>query len=53
MKIDEIVEDFFNNLVVQNHFFSKKHNQPIFLVGEKHLYEALMEAIQQAKYEAL
>ena len=43
---EKIIEDFFNNLQIKNHYYSIQAKQPIFLVGEKELYEAIKKALE-------
>lgn len=46
--LDNLVEEFFNQLVIQHQYYSVQSKQPILLVGEKDLYKAIKEAIEKA-----
>ena len=49
MNEDKIIEEFFKILKVQNQYYSVSLKQPVLLIGEKHLYKAIKEAIQNSK----
>lgn len=41
-----VIEDFFNNLQVKSQYYSIQAKQPVFLIGEKELYEAIKKALE-------
>jgi len=46
--LDNVIEEFFNQLVIQHQYYSVQSKQPILLIGEKDLYKAIKEAIGKA-----
>lgn len=44
---NKIIEDFFENLKVENQYYSKQLRQPVLLIGEKNLYKSVKEAIEK------
>lgn len=43
---EKIIEDFFNNLKLENQYYSRQLKQPVFLIGEKNLYDAIKLALE-------
>jgi hypothetical protein len=43
---EKIINDFFKNLDIENQFYSKRLGQPVFLIGEDKLYNAIEKAIK-------
>lgn len=44
--MEKIIEDFFKNLKIENKYYSLQLKQPVFLVGEKYLYEAVKKIVR-------
>ncbi len=42
----QLIEEFFKNLEIENQYYSVKLKQPVFLIGEKKLYDALKKAAE-------
>jgi len=40
------IDEFFRNLKVQHRYYSIQQKQPILLIGEKDLYEAIKKALE-------
>ena len=45
---DKIIDEFFDKLKIENQYYSVQLGQPVFLIGEKSLFIALMEMIEKA-----
>ena len=45
-KLNEVVEKFFEKLPIKNHYYSLRSKQPILLIGEKDLYDAIRAFIR-------
>lgn len=50
MNIDAIIEEFMNKIEIENSFFSTKLQQPVFLIAERKLYEAIKKVLERIKY---
>jgi len=46
---NQIIENFFQNLEIEHRYFSRLHRQPIFLIREEKLYEAIKKALEILK----
>lgn len=49
MNEDKIIKEFFKILKIENQYYSVSLKQPVLLIGEKHLYKAIKEAVQNSK----
>ena len=45
---DKYIEEFFSDLKVENSYYSLQLKQPVFLIGEKNLYEAVKQLVEKA-----
>ena len=47
--IEELIGEFFSGLKVANRYYSIQEKQPVLMLGEKTLYEAVKRIIEKAK----
>ncbi len=40
-----LIEEFFSSLKIQSQYYSSSLKQPVFLIGEKDLYEAIKKVV--------
>ena len=50
MGLDKDIENFFENLRVGNRYYSRELKQSVLLVGEKDLYLAIKQLLEEDKH---
>jgi len=48
--MDDIINDFFEELETHNQYFSIREGQPVFLIKERDLYLALKNALERTRH---
>ena len=47
---EKIIKEIFENLKIENQFYSIMLKQPVLLIGEKNLFNAIKEAVENNKH---
>lgn len=47
---EDKIEEFFNELEIQNYYYSRRLGQPVFMIAETDLYDAIKKALEKIKH---